>query len=67
MNFFPVRLRMVGKDAAKKVWPPCWSFAASVRRPGGLIAAPLDPLLASLCSRKTDGETGSREKNDYSE
>ena len=26
-------------------------FAASVRRPGGLIAAPLDPLLASLCLR----------------
>ena len=29
---------------------PCQDFAASMRRPGGLIAAPLDPLLAFLCS-----------------
>jgi len=28
-------------------------FAASVRQPGGLIAVPLDPLLASLCCRRS--------------
>src|SRR5262249_53503083 len=42
-----------GSEAEAGVAPrgdPCRRFRRIVRRPGGLIAAPLDPLLASLCS-----------------
>jgi len=35
-------------------------FAASVPRPGGLIAAPLDPPLASLCPAKEEESRGDR-------
>src|SRR5437773_2401728 len=35
--------------------PPCRRFGSSVSRPGGLIAAPLDPPLASLCSCEKKG------------
>ena len=42
----PMNLSMVARLSAPR--HPCQDFAASMRRPGGLIAAPLDPLLAFL-------------------
>ena len=44
----PMNLSMVARLSVPR--HPCQDFAASMRRPGGLIAAPLDPLLAFLCS-----------------